>query len=84
MVVNNIAVDGYENLINRIKELNIVEGGRHPQFVFFIGSKLPETGESWCPDCVKAEPVMNEALKDARLTTYSRIDFVTCSVGLRD
>uniref|UniRef100_A0A915DDM4 Thioredoxin domain-containing protein 17 n=1 Tax=Ditylenchus dipsaci TaxID=166011 RepID=A0A915DDM4_9BILA len=63
MVVNNIAVDGYENLINRIKELNIVEGGRHPQFVFFIGSKLPETGESWCPDCVKVGKIQAIPLK---------------------
>ncbi|XP_060529235.1 thioredoxin domain-containing protein 17-like [Cylas formicarius] len=31
-------------------------------FVYFTGSKLP-SGESWCPDCVKAWPVVEKELE---------------------
>lgn len=33
-----------------------------PLFVLFTGAKKEETGKSWCPDCVAAEPVIEGAL----------------------
>ena len=31
-------------------------------YVLFSGAKSAETGASWCPDCVAAEPVLDRAL----------------------
>ncbi|KCV70166.1 hypothetical protein H696_03625 [Fonticula alba] len=48
-------------------------------FVVFISSVAPETGETWCPDCVIADPVIRKTvfeLKNAIL--------VECPVGSRD
>ena len=33
-----------------------------PLFILFIGSKNKDSGVSWCPDCVVAEPVIKECL----------------------
>jgi hypothetical protein len=47
-------------------------------FLFF-GSEDPGTGQSWCPDCVTADPVLRRACRELRpdLTVYE------CPVGLR-
>lgn len=47
-------------------------------FLFF-GSAAPETGESWCPDCVTADPVLRSACARLRpdLTLHE------CPVGPR-
>jgi hypothetical protein len=29
-------------------------------FVFFFGAELEETGESWCPDCIIADPKVRQ------------------------
>lgn len=44
-----------------------------------FGSEDPETGQSWCPDCVTADPVLRAACARLRpeLTLYE------CPVGLR-
>jgi len=34
-----------------------------PLFLLFTGSVVPETGRSWCPDCVAADPVIERALQ---------------------
>ncbi|RWS31397.1 thioredoxin domain-containing protein 17-like protein [Leptotrombidium deliense] len=50
-------------------------------FILFTGSKDSE-GNSWCPDCVKAEPVVKKTI-----TKYSDQPsslFVTAFVGARD
>lgn len=39
-------------------------------FLFF-GSEDPETGQSWCPDCVTADPVLRAAI-------HRRLAGVTC------
>ncbi|KAI8900564.1 hypothetical protein BC833DRAFT_581358 [Globomyces pollinis-pini] len=31
-------------------------------FVLFFANEVPETGKSWCPDCVKADPMIKETL----------------------
>jgi hypothetical protein len=33
-----------------------------PLFLLFTGAKNPSTGVSWCPDCVKADPVIESEL----------------------
>ncbi|KAF5404038.1 Thioredoxin domain-containing protein 17 [Paragonimus heterotremus] len=48
--------------------------------VFMIGSTDPQTGESWCPDCREAEPVVEACLKK----TADNDLFLMIEVGLRD
>lgn len=31
--------------------------------LFYVGSKTSDTGKSWCPDCVRAEPILEEAFE---------------------
>ncbi|KAL1933316.1 hypothetical protein VTP01DRAFT_7406 [Rhizomucor pusillus] len=31
-------------------------------YVVFFGTEVPETSESWCPDCVIADPLIRKAL----------------------
>ncbi|KAJ6655728.1 hypothetical protein lerEdw1_004781 [Lerista edwardsae] len=46
-------------------------------FAYFSGDKEPGSGVSWCPDCVKAEPIVRAEL--AHLPEGST--FVYCQVG---
>jgi thiol-disulfide isomerase/thioredoxin len=45
----------------------------------FTGSKDPQTGQSWCPDCVSADPHLEEAQRNNPETT-----FLYCEVGPRE
>lgn len=36
-----------------------------PIYVLYTGTKLPDTGESWCPDCVEAEPFIEKGFEAA-------------------
>ena len=31
-------------------------------YIYFTGAKNPDTGVSWCPDCTRAEPLVNKVL----------------------
>ncbi|KAA0184142.1 hypothetical protein HAZT_HAZT008045 [Hyalella azteca] len=46
----------------------------------FSGGKDPATGQSWCPDCVVAQPVVDKAVSQAS----EDFIYVYCSVGGRD
>ncbi|XP_066492422.1 thioredoxin domain-containing protein 17 [Tiliqua scincoides] len=48
-------------------------------FAYFSGDKDPASGASWCPDCVRAEPVVRAELP--HLPEGSA--FVYCQVGSR-
>jgi hypothetical protein len=52
---------------------------RQSALLLFFGSEDPQTGASWCPDCVTADPVLRKACRDLRpeLTLYE------CPVGAR-
>ena len=47
--------------------------------LLFFGAEDPATGESWCPDCVTADPVLRRTIAKTRpdLTVYE------CPVGQR-
>ncbi|KAI9277791.1 hypothetical protein BY458DRAFT_85564 [Sporodiniella umbellata] len=65
-----------ENFDAEVK--SAVETGK-PVFVLFFGTEAVETSESWCPDCVIADPLVRKALipvKDALL--------LEAPVGLRN
>eukprot|EP00088_Acartia_fossae_P064936 TRINITY_DN7999_c0_g1_i3.p1 TRINITY_DN7999_c0_g1~~TRINITY_DN7999_c0_g1_i3.p1 ORF type:complete len:135 (+),score=33.72 TRINITY_DN7999_c0_g1_i3:36-407(+) len=59
-MVKKFEVEGFENFKSKVEELS--KAGT--VFVMFSGSKN-EKGESWCPDCVVAYPVVQDCLKQA-------------------
>ncbi len=38
-------------------------------FCYFFASEIPETGVSWCPDCVKAEPIITRVFEEGSSQT---------------
>lgn len=73
MVVRH-RVEGYENFLKFMNDLK-VDG---PIYVLYTGTKLPN-GKSWCPDCVEAEPFIEEGFKVASNTAH----LVVAEVGDR-
>jgi len=49
-----------------------------PVFVVLFGSEDPETHESWCPDCVIADPLIRTAIRGVPDSTL-----IECPVGAR-
>ena len=56
-----------------------VTAGQGSALFLFFGAEDPQTGESWCPDCVTADPVLRGTIARTRrdLTLYE------CPVGQR-
>ncbi|KAI5713080.1 hypothetical protein M8J75_013607 [Diaphorina citri] len=52
---------GYEEMKQITEDLESERLNGSKIFVYFTGEKM-STGESWCPDCVKAEPFVQEYL----------------------
>jgi len=49
--------------------------------MYFTGTPNPATGKSWCPDCVVADPVLEEMVKTARAQlTGTTVAFLQCTV----
>jgi len=57
--VKKFAVQGFEEFKSKVAELEKVGD----VYVLFSGSKN-ENGESWCPDCVTAYPVVMKGLEE--------------------
>jgi thiol-disulfide isomerase/thioredoxin len=72
-MARTLHVEGYDSLQ---KVLQDNQG--QTIFVLFTGSKGPD-GKSWCPDCVKADPVIEECTKFAPPSSL----VVFCGVGER-
>ncbi|XP_032823792.2 thioredoxin domain-containing protein 17 [Petromyzon marinus] len=68
-----VSVSGYAEFTSAVRRLQ----GREI-FALFSGSK-DAGGESWCPDCVAAEPVVRGALN----TLPEGAVFIYCQVGDR-
>nr|ALS04419.1 thioredoxin domain-containing protein 17-like protein [Acartia pacifica] len=58
-MVKKFSVEGFDNFKAKAEEL-AKEG---PLYVLFSGSKN-EKGESWCPDCVVAYPIVQKCLEE--------------------
>ncbi|KAI9140374.1 hypothetical protein BKA69DRAFT_1012695, partial [Paraphysoderma sedebokerense] len=50
-------------------------------FVLFFGNENPETHQSWCPDCVIADPKIRKALLQAQ--DKDSLTLIECLVGER-
>ena len=59
--------------------LDAVQTQQGEAFFVFFGSEDDETGESWCPDCVTADPVIRGTVTKMKpdVTLYE------CPVGVR-
>ncbi|XP_076277926.1 thioredoxin domain-containing protein 17 [Lasioglossum baleicum] len=73
MVVRH-SVQGYESFFKFMENFKPSE----PVYVLYSGTKLPD-GKSWCPDCVEAEPFIEQGFKTAPETVH----LVTVQVGDR-
>uniref|UniRef100_A0A0M3HPT3 Thioredoxin domain-containing protein 17 n=1 Tax=Ascaris lumbricoides TaxID=6252 RepID=A0A0M3HPT3_ASCLU len=79
MVFEKVAVEGYEALKKAI------EGSKTRTVILFTGSK--DSGKSWCPDCVAAEPVIAKVIGELSGSNFANehdIRFIECSVGPRE
>ncbi|KAI8987621.1 hypothetical protein BDF20DRAFT_814340 [Mycotypha africana] len=50
------------NIDNFDEETRKAVETKQPVFVLFFGTEDPETSESWCPDCVIADPRIRKAV----------------------
>ncbi|OWR52275.1 thioredoxin domain-containing protein 17-like isoform X2 [Danaus plexippus] len=75
-MVNYVDIKGFQDFTKYTEQIN---SNDPPVLFFFSGSKLPN-GNSWCPDCVEAEPVVKAFLSELK----KDITFVYVDVGDRD
>ncbi|XP_025092057.1 thioredoxin domain-containing protein 17-like [Pomacea canaliculata] len=73
-MVKEILVEGYEEYVKAAAE----NKGKQV-FALFSGSK-DANGESWCPDCLTADPVIKDNLKYAPADAI----LIHCGVGKRE
>ena len=50
--MERLSVEGIDSVLQAAEERQDKAGG---VFILFCGSVQPDTGDSWCPDCVKGE-----------------------------
>ncbi|XP_077288874.1 thioredoxin domain-containing protein 17-like [Arctopsyche grandis] len=77
MVVHHEA-DGYEGFCKFVETLP--KGDLPNPYIFLFTGSILENGQSWCPDCVEADPVIEAALKNAS----EDVNFVKITVGNRE
>uniref|UniRef100_A0A0R3RUL1 Thioredoxin domain-containing protein 17 n=1 Tax=Elaeophora elaphi TaxID=1147741 RepID=A0A0R3RUL1_9BILA len=77
MSLDRRKVEGFDELNELLKDIKC------RAVILFSGSK--ENGQSWCPDCVQAEPIIEKVIEE--IVSSGDIDenfaFVECGVGLR-
>ncbi|KAI8344799.1 hypothetical protein BC941DRAFT_409638 [Chlamydoabsidia padenii] len=57
----------------------VIQNEQNKVFVLFFGTEMDETNESWCPDCVIADPLIRKSL----LTVPNAV-LIEAPVGSRD
>lgn len=76
-MVHKVEVEGFDAFVEQVEKF---KSSGKDIFVLFSGSKDPNSGKSWCSDCVVAEPVVKGALDKAPEDAV----FIYVSVGGRD
>lgn len=59
--------------------LKSIEAAKNPVYILFTGDKSESNGQSWCPDCNVADPVIKNNLH----LLSDNSEFITCFVGDR-
>ena len=75
-MAKQIALNGLQELKTYLSSISSAK----KYFILFTGSQDEKTGQSWCPDCVVADPVIHQNLK--YLDEHS--EFLTCYVGNKE
>ncbi|CAH0406305.1 unnamed protein product [Chilo suppressalis] len=75
-MITYLEIKGFEEFA---KYTESIDPNGAPVFFFFSGSKLPD-GNSWCPDCVEAEPVVKAYLNELQ----KEVIFAYVDVGDRE
>ncbi|XP_064071613.1 thioredoxin domain-containing protein 17-like [Vanessa tameamea] len=75
-MVTQIEIKGFDEFV---KYTETIDDNGPPVLFYFSGSKLPD-GNSWCPDCVVAEPMVKAFVSELN----KNIIFVYVSVGDRE
>ncbi|XP_073943589.1 thioredoxin domain-containing protein 17-like isoform X2 [Choristoneura fumiferana] len=75
-MVTHVEIKGFEDFS---KYTGSIDDAGPPVYFFFSGEKLPG-GDSWCPDCVEAEPVVKAYLSELKKS----ITFAYVDVGNRE
>lgn len=78
MPLKTFTANGYEDFQIKLEE---IKSGRI--VVLFTGSKLLTTGQSWCPDCVRAEPVVEKVVERKEIKEID-VNFIIVFVGNRE
>ena len=65
--MERFSVEGIDSVLQAAEERQSGTGG---VFVLFCGSVQPESGESWCPDCVKGRPAEPAAYMRMRVRYF--------------
>ncbi|CAL1684858.1 unnamed protein product [Lasius platythorax] len=60
-MVRRLHLQGYESFLKYVDDL----GSAESVYILYTGTKLPDTGESWCPDCVEADPFIERGFETA-------------------
>jgi len=76
MPCKQLACEGMDELK---KMIAAEQGGDRDIFVLFTGKADPTTGDSWCPDCVAADPVIEKCVPEISDENV----FIVCVVGDR-
>lgn len=76
-MVKEIVTKGFQSFMDAVQSPEV----KNKNIICFFSGDKDESGKSWCPDCVVAEPVVRECLKSV---DDDEIVFVYCAVGARD
>ncbi|XP_042298384.1 thioredoxin domain-containing protein 17 [Sceloporus undulatus] len=80
MGFEEVSVRGFAEFDRVAKEKQRQNKNKAPVFAYFSGDKDPASGGSWCPDCVKAEPIVRSQLPQLPEGAV----FIYCQVGQRE
>lgn len=72
----------FEKLYKDAKEKSVTDDDKSNTIFLFVASTVPQTNESWCPDCVKAKPIIDKVLEDFKFNEHLQV--ATVQVGQRD
>lgn len=74
-------VNDYDSFLRELENQRKLSDSKHDRsfILIFMANDDPETKQSWCSDCAKAKPIIEEAMEDLR---HPSIVYVL--VGSRD
>jgi thiol-disulfide isomerase/thioredoxin len=74
-------VSTFESFLQELRVYHERKNSGKPSqlILIFMANDDPKTGQSWCPDCAKAKPIIDEVMKE-----FKHCDVAYVLVGARD